>query len=254
MSTGWEKLLEGRRALVTGGANGIGAAIVSALAQAGAHGVVLDLPAALGGELPAGWSAMALDLLEDDSVARAFGTLATEGREFEIVVAAAGVVPGWSDLGALDLRDWDRVLAVNARGVAVTLHRSSPLLSPGGAIVAIASLNAWRGDPNLMSYVASKHAVLGIVRSAALELGRRGIRVNAVAPGPIATEALIGRMRTRERERGIPMAAALEQAAAQTALGRIATVEEVASTALFLASDLASGVTGQMLAVDGGIS
>jgi NAD(P)-dependent dehydrogenase (short-subunit alcohol dehydrogenase family) len=102
--------------------------------------------------------------------------------------------------------------------------------------------------------VASKHAVLGIVRSAAIEVGRRGIRVNAIAPGPIATEALLARMENRSRdERGLPVSQALASAAAATSLGRIATVDEVARVALFLASDLSSGMTGQMLPVDGGL-
>ena len=95
--------------------------------------------------------------------------------------------------------------------------------------------------------------MLGLARSAALDLGRRGIRVNALGPGPVATEALLERMATRERERGIPVEDALAAAAAQTALGRIATVDEVAAAALFLASGLSSGITGQLLAIDGGM-
>lgn len=247
-------LLSARHALVTGGGSGIGAAIVESFATAGATGVVLDLPAKVGGGLPSGWSATAIDLLDDASVAEAFGALQRDGNRFDALVAAAGVVPGWSDLSDLDLADFDRVLAVNARGVAATLAAARPMLEPGGAVVAIASLNAWRGDPNLMSYVASKHAVLGIVRSAALDLGRDGIRINAVAPGPIATEALLARVGDRERERGIPAEVALEQMAGQTALRRIATAAEVASAVTFLTSDLASGITGQMLPVDCGIA
>ena len=109
-------------------------------------------------------------------------------------------------------------------------------------------------DANIPAYVASKHAVLGIVRSAAIELGRRGIRVNAIAPGPIATDALLTRMESRSHdERGLPVAQALASAAALTSLGRIATVEEVAQVALFLSSDLSSGMTGQLLPVDGGL-
>src|SRR5262249_39138903 len=112
----------------------------------------------------------------------------------------------------------------------------------------------WKGDPNLLSYTASKHAVLGLVRSAALDLGRRGVRVNAIAPGPIATDALLGRMRRRALETGASVEDALAAAARQTALGRIATVAEAAAAALFLASDLPSGITGQLLPVDGGIA
>jgi NAD(P)-dependent dehydrogenase (short-subunit alcohol dehydrogenase family) len=115
------------------------------------------------------------------------------------------------------------------------------------------SLTSWRGDPNIAAYVASKHAVLGLTRSAALDLGRRGVRVNAVGPGPVATDALLERLETRERERGLAVADALAGAGAQTALGRMVTVEEVADTVLFLGCGLSSGITGQLLAVDAGM-
>jgi NAD(P)-dependent dehydrogenase (short-subunit alcohol dehydrogenase family) len=117
----------------------------------------------------------------------------------------------------------------------------------------IASLNAWRGDPNLTTYAASKHAVLGIVRSAALDLGRHGVRVNAVAPGPVATDALLRRLDRRARGGGALVHEALQAASAATALGRIATADDVAGAALFLASDLAAGVSGHLLPVDGGL-
>lgn len=240
-------LLDGRRALVTGGASGIGAAIVARFAAAGATGVILDR----GGErlAPAGWRAAGADVRDEEALSPA---MAAAGR-LDIVVAAAGIVPAWSRTEELDLEEWDRVMAVNARGVAATLKHAAPLLHDGGAVVVVASLNAWRGDPNLASYVASKHAALGLVRAAALDLGRRGIRVNAVAPGPIATEALLHRLRTRAAEGGPAPEEALAAAAEQTALGKIATAEDVASATLFLASDLAAGVTGHLLPVDGGI-
>jgi NAD(P)-dependent dehydrogenase (short-subunit alcohol dehydrogenase family) len=135
--------------------------------------------------------------------------------------------------------------------VAATVKHAARALNDGGAIVVVGSLNSWRGDPNITSYVASKHAVLGIVRSAALDLGRRGIRVNAVAPGPIATGALLSRMERRHASGGPSVPDALVQAAAATALGRIATVEDVAEAVLFLAGDGAT--TGHLLPVDGGL-
>jgi NAD(P)-dependent dehydrogenase (short-subunit alcohol dehydrogenase family) len=134
-----------------------------------------------------------------------------------------------------------------------TLKHASARLRDGGAIVVIASLNAWRGDPNLAIYAASKHAVLGLVRSAALDLGARGIRVNAIAPGPVATDALLERMRRRADAGGLPVEDALAVAARDTALGRIATVDDVAGAALLLASELSSGITGVLLPVDGGL-
>jgi len=236
--------LMGRRALVTGGASGIGAAIATRFAEEGATGVVFDVADA---DPPDGWSARRVDLRDEAAVSAALdGTL-------DIVVAAAGIVPPWSRVAELDLAQWDEVFAVNTRGVAATLKHAAPRLRDGGAIVVVASLNSWRGDPNLAVYAASKHATLGLVRSAALDLGGRGIRVNAIAPGPIATDALLERMRRRSEAGGLSVDDALAAAAAGTSLGRIATVDDVANAALFLASDLAGGITGHLLPVDGGL-
>jgi NAD(P)-dependent dehydrogenase (short-subunit alcohol dehydrogenase family) len=250
---GWQPLA-GRRALVTGGASGIGLAIAGLFAQAGARGAVLDRAHPPDGELPDGWAFGELDVREDAAVAGAIEEAAARLGGIDVLVPAAGIVPPWRGLTAFDPQEWAEVMQVNAAGVASTIARAIHVLRDGASVVAIASLNAWRGDPNIPAYVASKHAVLGIVRSAALELGPRGIRVNAIAPGPIATAALLGRMARRARERGIPVQTALDDAARATALGRIATVEEVAATALFLASDLSSGITGHLVPVDAGIS
>jgi NAD(P)-dependent dehydrogenase (short-subunit alcohol dehydrogenase family) len=240
--------LEGRTAVVTGGSTGIGAEIVRLFAAAGAGGSVVDRAATEGP--PQGWDAVDADVRDEASLRAAFVHL----DRIDILVAAAGIVPQWRTTENIDLAEWDDVLAVNARGVAATLLHAAPLIGDGGSIVVIASLNSWRGDPNQIAYTASKHAVLGIVRSVARDLGRRGIRVNAVAPGPIATDALLGRMRHRAATGGMSLEEAFSAAAAQTSLGRIATAEEVARAALFLASDLSSGITGQLLRVDAGIA
>jgi NAD(P)-dependent dehydrogenase (short-subunit alcohol dehydrogenase family) len=239
--------LAGKTAVVTGGATGIGAEIARLFAAAGAGGAILDRAPA---DPPAGWRWVEADVTDDESLAGAF-------RDFEridVLVAAAGIVPPWSSTESLDLAEWDDVFAVNARGVAATLLHAAPHLGDGGSIVVIASLNSWRGDPRLIAYTASKHAVLGVVRSVAPDLGSRGIRVNAVAPGPVATAAMLERMRRRAAAGGTPVEDALAASAGQTALGRIATEGEVAGAALFLASDLSRGITGHLLPVDGGIA
>jgi NAD(P)-dependent dehydrogenase (short-subunit alcohol dehydrogenase family) len=244
--------LAGRRALVTGSTTGIGAAVAARFAAAGAQGVSLDIAAPA--SLPAGWLALTADVRNEDAVAQACAEAARQlGGELDLVVTAAGIVPPWRGIEELDLEQWDEVFAVNVRGIAATLKHAAPLIADGGAVVAIGSLNSWRGDPNLASYVASKHAVLGIVRSAAIDLGRRGIRVNAVGPGPIATQALRSRIERRARAGGPTLGDALAAAAAQTSLGRLATTDDVAGATLFLASDLAGGITGQLLPVDGGL-
>ncbi len=153
----------------------------------------------------------------------------------------------------LDMQQLDDTLAVNVRGVAATLKHGARALAPhGGAMVVTASMNSQRAAVSQGSYTASKHAVLGLVRTAALDLGPRGIRVNAVGPGPVLTDAFRDRLARREAEGGQSAQEALQKARASTALGRLVTEDEVAAAVLFLACDLSSGVSGVLLPVDAG--
>lgn len=212
----------------------------------------MDLEA---GDAPDGWHALAADVSVEADVEAAVATTAERFGRLDVVVANAGVVPPWSDTAELDLEQLDRVFAVNVRGVGATLkHGVRALRERGGSIVVMASLNAWRAHPSQPVYTASKHAVLGLLRTAALDAGRHGIRVNGLGPGPILTDALRDRVERRAAEGGLPFEEALAQAAAGTALGRMATEEDVANAALFLASDLSAGITGALLPVDGGVA
>lgn len=245
-------LLDGRVAFVTGGGRGLGLAIAEAFAAAGAHGTVADR---IEGTTPDGWLSLACDVTDASAVEAAMARAAERFGRLDVVVANAGVVPPWSETAAIDLDAWDRCFAVNVRGVAATIRAAVPHLSErGGSIIAMSSVNGTQGHPQQTAYVASKHAVIGIVKSTALDLGRHGIRVNAIAPGPIATDALVGRIEARAADGGLSAGAALAAYGRDTALGRLATADEVARTALFLASDLASGVTGQIIPVDAGIA
>lgn len=238
-------LLAGRIAAVTGGARGLGAAIARRFRAEGATVTTLDLTGA----------DITCDVAEEAQAEAAFAELAARHGRLDVLVANAGVVPPWRELTALDMAEWDRVFAVNVRGVALCLKHGVPLMPTGGAIVAMGSIMSERGAPQQALYNATKHAVLGLVRVAAQELGPRGIRVNALGPGPIATEALRSRVATRAAVGlGPSPDAALAAYDAETPLGRIATEEEVAKAALFLASDLSSAITGRLLRVDGGLA
>jgi NAD(P)-dependent dehydrogenase (short-subunit alcohol dehydrogenase family) len=244
-------LLAERVALVTGGAQGLGAAIARAFARAGALGSVVDLEKRAFG---AGWTALAADVTDEEEVEKAVAETVRRFGRLDVVVANAGVVPPWSDTPNLDLAALDSTLAVNVRGVAATLkHGARAMTETGGSIIVMASMNAWHALPAQSAYTASKHAVLGLVRTAALDLGGHGVRVNAIGPGPVATDALRARLAMRARGGGLSVEDAMRQAAAGTALGRMVTADDVAGAALFLASDLSSGITGALVPVDAGL-
>lgn len=245
------RLLEGKVALVTGGAQGLGRAIAEGLAAAGARGFLLDVRPAPE-PAPAGWSFEPGDVCKEDDVMRMMARIGEEFDHLDVAVANAGIVPPWHDMESVDLAEWDRVFAINARGVMATIKHAVPLMRQrGGSIIAMGSTNSWIGHAKQAAYTASKHAVLGIVRAAALDLGRFGIRVNALGPGPVATEALLARIRRRAEEGGASVEETLRRYG-DTPLGRMPTAADVVGAALFLASDLSSGITGHLIPVDAG--
>ena len=248
------RLLDGKIAFVTGAAAGLGRAIAERLAAAGARGLAFDIVAAAG-VLPPGWLGLQGNVAEEDDVARAVAQIAESFGRLDVVVANAGLVPPWRAIDAIDFEEWDAVFAVNVKGVAATMKHAAGLMQrQGGSIIAMGSLNSHRGHAGQCLYTASKHAVLGIVRTAARDLGRFGIRVNALGPGPVATDALIARVETRARAGGPAPDDAYAEFAAETSLGRMVATGDVAGAALFLASDLSDGISGQLLPVDAGLT
>lgn len=247
------KLLDGKIALVTGGAAGLGLATAEQFAGAGARGMCLDIADAPA-NLPASWLFHHGDVSDENTAQTAVTAILDQFGAIDIVVASAGVAPPWHETADVDMDEWDAAFAVNVRGVMATIkHAASAMQQNGGSIIVMGSVNSVRGHAPQSLYVATKHAVLGIVRSTALDLGRHNIRVNALGPGPIATNALMSRARDRAGQGGPSMDETLQQYASQTAMGRLATEREVADAALFLASPLSSGITGQLLPVDAGL-
>jgi len=235
--------------VITGGSSGIGAALVDFYLARGSRVFSLDLN-------PSGSRASEIDcdVRDANSVSSAMAKVRNDSARIDVLIANAGVVPSWQSTENIDLEDFARVLEINLIGVAATLKYAAPAMrSPGGSIVITGSINSWKGDPNLASYVASKHGVLGLIKSAALDLGPKGIRVNGVGPGPVATDALRNRILSRNENDHDKADAYFERLAQGTALKRIATVEEVIHAIDFLASPLSSGITGELINVDGGV-
>ena len=249
------KLLTDRVALVTGGGRGLGRAIARTFAEEGAMGMILDVGLEeAASHIPQGWVAANGDVRKIEEIRAAVQQIGSRFGRLDIVVANAGLVPPWRETEALDFDEWDNVFAVNVRGIAATIMASVSLMKQtGGAIVVLGSLNSQHAHARMCLYTATKHAVLGIVRATALDLGRYGIRVNAVGPGPILTDALRGRIARRAADGGPSLDAAIGRHADETALGRMATEADVANTVLFLASDLSNAQTGIIVPVDCGL-
>jgi NAD(P)-dependent dehydrogenase (short-subunit alcohol dehydrogenase family) len=247
-------LLDGKTAMVTGGARGLGRAIIEEFRANGARGLSFDLESG-DTDLPEGWGAVAGDVCSEADLAAAYQRCVDEHGGLDVVVANAGVVPPWRETADLDMDEWTEVFDINVRGVAATIKHAVPLMQDcGGSIIVMGSLNSHRGHARQCLYTASKHAVLGIVRAVARDLGRYGIRVNALGPGPIATEALVDRV-TRRAAEGHPAPDEVFQAfATETPLERMASACDVARAAVFLASAQSDGISGQLLPVDAGLT
>lgn len=248
--------LAGRLVLVTGARQGIGAAIAEAFAQQDARVVRADLAyeGALGAE-PDQLTAH-LDVSDETSVAELFEQISSRKGTVDVVVNAAGIST-MNFVAESNLADWERTNAVNARGSYLIARAAArQMLSSGtrGRIVLIASQAAKNGYRAMGAYVASKHAVLGLTKTLAIELAPSGITVNAICPGIIETA-----MKHRERVdgarlRGLTPEDIEREDASQVPLGRTGQPEDVAGVALFLASGLGSYLTGQGINVTGGMT
>lgn len=237
--------LDGRRAFVTGGAQGIGAAIVRAFIAAGAKVVIADLDAASANALgkDTGATAVALDVADAGKVRAAMA----EHGPFDIVVNNAGIDQHafFTETTAVD---WGRLIGVNLVGVLACTHAALPAMQAArfGRIINITSEAARLGSKGGAVYSAAKGGVIAFTKSVARENARFGITANAIAPGPIRTPML----EQAVAEGGEKL---LQVMTGATLLRRLGEPEEVAAAALFLASDQASYITGETLGVSGGM-
>ncbi|MFE2053700.1 SDR family NAD(P)-dependent oxidoreductase [Streptomyces sp. NPDC059459] len=240
-------------AFVTGASSGMGLAAARAFAEAGAAVGLADIDEdavtkAVNDLTDAGHRALALvcDVSDEGQVAVAVDrTVETLGR-LDMAYNNAGIMPPPTDAADESAEQFDRVQNINLRGIWASMkHELRHMRDQGaGAIVNCSSLGGLVGNPGRAAYHATKHGVIGLTKSAALEYGSRGVRINAVCPGTIATPMVDAMAAKGELDR--------DQAEAGQAIDRLGTAEEIAQAVLWLCSDGASYVTGVALPVDGG--
>jgi pyridoxal 4-dehydrogenase len=237
----------GRTAIVTGAAQGIGAAIAASLAEAGATVVVADInaegAAAVASKLGDPSFAVTVDVGDPASVTALHAEVTARTGQIDILVNNAAIVPfiGWDDV---DFDEWRRIMRVDLDGVYLMSRASSDVMRTRGygRIVNIASNTFFAGTPNMAPYVAAKGGVIGFTRALATELGRYGITVNAVSPGLTASEGVLSS----------PHADAFDFVGTLQALKGRASPADIAPAVAFLASEEAGWVTGSTVNVDGG--
>lgn len=249
---------DGKAAIVTGGAKGIGYGIVYRLAEAGAKVLIADIDGsaaeAASQELNGhgfATSACTVDVSDESAVAAMVESCKTQFGSVDILVNNAGIYPP-APLATMSAEDFERVIHVNLRSVFLTTKRASEVMKRqgGGKIINITSIDALHPSMvGLAHYDASKHGVWGFTKNSALELAEHNIQVNAIAPGGITTPGVAAMSSGASAEQ---MAASTKAFMAKIPMHRMGESDEIGTVALFLATDMASYMVGSQIVVDGG--
>jgi NAD(P)-dependent dehydrogenase (short-subunit alcohol dehydrogenase family) len=248
-----DSTLSGRTAVVTGAAAGIGEASARLLSERGANVVVVDLngdgASAVAESLPGSAIAVPADVASEADVAAYMDAALDAFGRVDLHHLNAGIIGPFDPLPELRMEDFDRVMAVNLRGTFLGVRaafRQYLRQGAGGAVVITASIGSLRGSHDLLAYQSSKHAVLGVMRGAAMYGGPMGVRVNAVAPGLVPTGLFAS------SGDAVGAGGDMEQRGRTVPMRRTGTPQEVAHVAAFLLGDEAAYVNGEVISVDGG--
>jgi NAD(P)-dependent dehydrogenase (short-subunit alcohol dehydrogenase family) len=248
----------GLRVLITAGASGIGAAIASAFAETGASIHICDIDDAALDEFRKSFpsfQATRADVADDEQVAAMFETQRSTFGGLDVLVNCAGIAGPTSGIDRIEQQDWNRTIEVNLTGQYRCLHHAVPMLreSSFANVICISSVAGRLGYPWRTPYAATKWAIVGIVKSLAIELGPDNIRVNAVLPGIVEGPRMDRVITARAKLDGVEEQAAREEYLKKISLHRMVTADDVALTCLFLCSPAGQNISGQSISVDGNV-
>ena len=238
------------RVLITAGGSGIGAAMAAGFADAGHDVWVTDIAPEVQDGLH---RASVVDASDDAAMAALFAEVEAAWGGVDVICANAGIAGPTAALEDVDLVDWQRCVSVNLEGAFLATKYASPMLKAQGAgsLIYTTSTAGLYGYPNRAPYAAAKWGIIGLMKTAAMELGPHGIRANAIAPGAVEGPRMEGVLEREAAAKGMTRDQVYEGYAAGTSLRTFVAAEDIANMAVFLGSNAARRVSGQVIAVDG---
>lgn len=241
-----------KRVLITAGASGIGRAMGENFAAAGFEVWVTDIDAKALASLPKAWHDFQVDASDENAVATLFAAIKTAGG-LDVLCANAGIAGPTALVENVQLSDWRTCVSVNLEGAFLAAKYAAPLMKSAGkgAMIFTSSTAGIYGYPNRAPYAAAKWAIIGLMKTLAMELGPFGIRANAICPGAVEGPRMEGVLAREAAAKGMTRDQVYDGYAAGTSMRSFVEAQDVANMAVFLGTDLSRRVSGQVIAVDG---
>ncbi len=243
----------GQRVLITAGASGIGLATAKAFSQTGANVWVADIDEKALADLPDSITGSKVDASDEYAMSELFDQIKKDWGGLDTVCANAGIAGPTAAVEDVELADWRKCVSVNLEGAFLAAKYSAPLLKAqkSGSIVLTSSTAGIYGYPNRSPYAAAKWGIIGLMKTLAMELGPYGIRANAICPGAVEGPRMEGVLEREAAIKGMTRDQVYEGYAAGTSMRSFVTADDVANMAVFLSSNEARLVSGQVISVDG---
>ena len=241
------------KVLITAGASGIGFAMATAFQEAGADVWITDIDADALAEVPKSWQASVVDAADEAGVEALVQNILARWGHLDVLCANAGIAGPTAALPEIELTEWQRCVSVNLEGAFLAAKHVAPSMigAQRGAMIFTSSTAGINGFPYRAPYAAAKWGVIGLMKTVAMELGPHGIRANAICPGPVEGPRIDGVIAREAAAKGVSPNLIRDGYASGSSMRRLVEARDIAAMAVFLGSDAARYVSGQVIAVDG---